>query len=368
MHWPELKAFEHVHWREIPYHLLPDVSAYGQFDDGRIVFSMYSVLGCPYQCTFCSSPAQYRGTPGRLWVRLEVAEVVDHIAYVVETYGAGFIYFIDDDSFVGLTHVENIIDEIRRRGIKVGLGFRGARINEIKRMSDAYLEKLVDAGTEIMHVGVESGSDRILALIKKDCTVEDILACNRKLARHPRLTVGYNFMIGIPSETLDELHATRDLWLKLLADNPRAIIFTPNRFRPLPGTEMFEDACRDYDYRPPQTLQDWAEVELERDVRFPWYPDGMAEFCDLLFITSYLVDDKIFRFSQGDAPLYRLLRAAATVYGPVARFRLRHGIDKWLVEHHAYRLLSRAMLALQSANHPLWRRATTRTRRARAAV
>lgn len=372
VHWPEVKSFEHIDWREIPYHLIPDMAAYGQFDTGRVVASMYSVLGCPYQCTFCSSPAQYRGTPGRLWVRLEVEEVVDHIAYVVERFGADFIYFIDDDSFVSLAHVERIIDEIRRRGIKTKLGFRGARINEIKRMSDAYLAKLVEAGTEIMHVGVESGSDRVLALIKKDCTVDDILECNRKFARHPELTVGYNFIIGVPSETLDELRATRDLWFKLLADNPRAIIFTPNRFRPLPGTELFETAVRDFGYDPPRTLRAWAEVELENEAVFPWYPEGMAEFCNLMVIASYAVDDKIFRFSEGSSALYRALRAAARAYGPIARFRLRHGIDALLVEHHLYRAAKAALMAVQRANGGVWQRVvSTAARRppsARAAV
>lgn len=353
---PEAKEFEHIPFRQIPYHLVGDPRSYGQLDDGRIVFSMYSVLGCPYQCTFCSSPAQYRGTPGKLWVRLEAAEVVDHIEYVMDRYNAGYIYFIDDDSFVSLKHVEGILDEIDRRGLKIPLGFRGARINEIKRMSDEFLSRLAAAGTDIMHVGAESGSDRILKLIKKDCTVEDILACNRKLARHPEITIGYNFMIGLPSETLAELHATRDLWLRLLDENPRAIIFTPNKFRPLPGTELFDLAIKEWGYKPPRTLEEWADVELESDTTFPWYPDGMERFCNLLFVSSYFVDDKIFRFSKGNTPFYRAIRAAVQAYGPVARWRLRHGYDQFLFEHPAYHALRKGILALQTGAPGLWNR------------
>ena len=353
---PEIKEFEHIPFGQIPYHLVGDARDYGQLDDGRIVFSMYSVLGCPYQCTFCSSPAQYRGTPGKLWVKLEAVEVVDHIEYVMDRFRAGYIYFIDDDSFVSLKHVEGILDEIDRRGLKIPLGFRGARINEIKRMSDGFLSRLAAAGTDIMHVGAESGSDRILKLIKKDCTVEDILACNRKLARHPEITVGYNFMIGLPSETLAELHATRDLWLRLLDENPRAIIFTPNKFRPLPGTELFDLAVKEWNYTPPRTLEDWADIELESDTAFPWYPDGMERFCNLLFVSSYFVDDKIFRFSKGGTPFYRAIRAAVQAYGPVARWRLRHGYDQLLFEHPAYHALRKGILALQLHAPKLWER------------
>lgn len=353
---PEVKEFEHLPFQRIPYDLLGDTSVYGQLDDGRPVFSMYSALGCPYQCTFCSSPAQYRGTPGRLWVRLEAAEIVDHIEYAIERYGAGYIYFIDDDSFVSLKHIEGILDEIERRKVKIPLGFRGARINEIKRMSDEFLTRLAAAGTDILHVGAESGSDRILSLIKKDCTVEDILACNRKLARHPEITVGYNFMMGLPSETLEEVRQTRDLWLRLLDENPRAIIFTPNKFRPLPGTELFDMAVRDWGYHPPATLEEWADIELESDCSFPWYPEGMEQFCNLLFVASYFMDDKIFRFSRGETPLYRVFRTATKLYGPVARWRLRTGNDKFLIEHTAYHAAKRGLLELQMRAPGLWNR------------
>ena len=74
--------------------------------------------------------------------------MIDHIEYVMERFGADFIYFIDDDSFVNLAHVEGIIDAIKARGLNIKLGFRGARINEIKRMSHEFLSKLADAGTD----------------------------------------------------------------------------------------------------------------------------------------------------------------------------------------------------------------------------
>ncbi|SVE28977.1 uncharacterized protein METZ01_LOCUS481831, partial [marine metagenome] len=54
------KTFEQIDYWDIPYHLIEDYSPYGQLDQNKRIFSMYSALGCPYQCTFCSSPAQYR--------------------------------------------------------------------------------------------------------------------------------------------------------------------------------------------------------------------------------------------------------------------------------------------------------------------
>lgn len=338
------KKFEFVDYREIPYHLIPDHSVYGQLDDGKIIFSMYSAVGCPYKCAFCSSPAQYSNIDGKKWVPLSANDVVDHIQYVVEKYGANYIYFIDDDSFPSLKHVEGIIDEIARRKLDVRLGFRGARINEIKRMSDEFLAKLAAAGTDIMHIGAESGSDRILKLIRKDCTAADIVECNRKLARHPQIKAAYNFLLGIPTETLEEVKATRDLILQLVNEHPNCIIFQPNTFRPLPGTELYDISEKEWGYKMPSTLDSWANIEAEGETASrDWYTPAQRRFFNLMLICSYFIDNKVMRVTQGRTLMYKLIRLLNVLYRPIALFRFRHGITGFLVEYTAYKLLTRLL-------------------------
>ena len=335
--------FEQVNYREIPYDLIKDYSVYGQLDQKKTIFSMYSAFGCPYKCAFCSAPAEYAHIIGKRWVPLSVLEVVDHIEYVVERYNANYIYFIDDDSFVDLRHVENIIDEINRRKIKIQLGFRGARINEIKQMTDAFLDKLAGAGTDILHIGAESGSNKILQLIRKNCTVDDIIACNQKLAKHPEIIAAYNFIVGLPTETMDDLKATRDLMFRLVQDNPQCIIFQPNKFRPIPGTELFELVHKNWNFDFSETIEEWGNIEVEGDFSAPWYPRGMKEFCDLLLIGSYFIDNKINKVTSGNTAFYKLLRALNTVYGPIARWRLKHGIYQGLVEYSLYKIITKRL-------------------------
>ncbi|MCP4396871.1 MAG: B12-binding domain-containing radical SAM protein [bacterium] len=336
-HSPYVREFEHISYQDIPYHLVSDYSVYGQLEDEKTIFSLFSVMGCPYHCAFCSSPAFYKDFPKR-WIPLPVQEVVDHIEYVVEHYGANYIYFIDDDSFVNLQHVEEIIDEIRHRRIDVGLGFRGARINEIKKMSDEFLNTLAQAGTNMLHVGAESGSNRILELIRKDCTIEDIIECNQKLARHPQIIAAYNFIMGVPTETVEDLKLTRDLMFRLIEDNERCLIIPPNKFRPLPGTELFELAVREWNYTPPARLEDWVQVSVEGDFSESWYPKGMKQFADLMLVTSYFIDNKIQKITIGKTAFYKILRLLNRIYRPIARFRLRHGLYHGLIEYHLYRM------------------------------
>jgi anaerobic magnesium-protoporphyrin IX monomethyl ester cyclase len=333
---PPDNQFEMIDYRDIPYHLVEaNLAHYGQLDTADRIFPMYSVMGCPYQCAFCSSPAMYRQM-ARKNQPLSVLEVADHIAYVHQTYGATYIYFIDDDSFVNLGHVEAIIDELNRRGLKIRLGFRGARINEIMKMDDAYLNKLAAAGTNILHIGAESGSQRLLDLMHKNCTVEDIVAVNQKMARHPEIKTGYNWIVGIPGETLDDLRLTRELMLRLINDNPGTIIFPPNKYRPLPGTEFYALALK-AGYQKPTRLEDWANVEVEGVSRPPWYTPEAAAMINMLQVVSYFIDNKVFKLDTGNSLRFRLIRFLSWLYRPVALFRLKRGFSAFLIEDYIFR-------------------------------
>jgi magnesium-protoporphyrin IX monomethyl ester (oxidative) cyclase len=335
-------TFENIPYQDIPYQLLDNYNVYGHVGHNNRIFSMYSVLGCPYQCTFCSSPAQYREIPGKKWITLDVKEVVDHVEHVVNNYQANFIYFIDDDSFVNLKHVEGIIDEINKRKLNVQLGFRGARINEIKKMSDEFLVKLVAAGTNIIHVGAESGSNRILKLIKKNCTADDIIECNRKLARHSKMKTLYNFMMGSPTETFDELNATRELMVAIVRDHPNSIIGTPNRFRPLKNTELY-DLAVEHNYIPPETASEWAEHEVEHASPLPWVDKKMKKLMDLMLIGSYFVDRKATKVASGDTVIEKCVRLIDRIYGPIGRWRMRTGNTAFFFELPIYRAINFAL-------------------------
>lgn len=335
---PPDDVHESFDYRDIPYYLISnDLHRYWQLETTERIFPLYSAMGCPYQCSFCSSPAQYRRMKNS-YVSLLTQDVVDHIEYVHKKFEASYIYFIDDDSFVNLVHVESIIDEIMRRGIKVKLGFRGARINEILKMDDAYLSKLAAAGTNILHIGAESGSERMLELMNKNCTVADTLEVNRKLSRHPEITAAYNWLIGLPGESQEDLLATCRLILQLIEENPTAIIFPPNKYRPLPGTELYQMAVQ-YGYHPPESLEEWATVENEGNLSMAWYSPESVRMIKMMQVTSYFVDDKLSKVQALSTLKYAFIRLIGRLYMPFARFRLRYGITSFLVEYRLFNFL-----------------------------
>lgn len=325
------RGFEPVPFREIPYHLISDYGVYAHFGTSRRVFPIYSAFGCPYRCAFCISPAMYKEYKPK-WLPLPATEVVDHIEYLRDRYDAGLIYFYDDDSFVNPEHIRGILDELKRRRIKVPMSFRGARVNEILRMDDSFLNALAESGTEILHIGLESGSPRILALYEKGVTVEDTIAANRRLAENGTMIAAYNWIVGTPGETRAEMAATRRLLLQVLDENPRAVIFQPNKFHPLPGTVMAEVAAR-HGYRPPATLEEWACEEAEGDKSEPWYTPAIRRDIEMMQVMSYFIDRKAELLPTENTLYYKIVRLIIALYRPFARFRFKKGFSSLLFEY-----------------------------------
>src|SRR3989344_6872310 len=105
------------------------------------------------------------------------------------------------------------------------------------------LSLLVESGLESLQPGIESGSDRILGLIKKRETAEVYLEANRVLSGID-LRPLYNFMLGFPTETLDEMKATLNLAWRLLEENTKAMVAGVYVAVPYPGTELYEEALK----------------------------------------------------------------------------------------------------------------------------
>ena len=133
------REHEMITHRDIPYHLL-DVtdSRYSRSYNGTRMFPIFTAIGCPYKCTFCIHPRVYRVINGKKWNAYPPGEVVDHIDYLINRFGARHICVLDDTSFPDLKRMEDVFEEILKRRLDITLEFRGARINELDRMDDRF--------------------------------------------------------------------------------------------------------------------------------------------------------------------------------------------------------------------------------------
>ena len=103
---------------------------------------------------------------------------------------------------------------------------------------------------------MESGSDRVLRLIKKDITISETINAVKQCGKYNIMPLGY-FLIGIPGESLVEIKQTFSFMAQLQQMNPNVFFPTPGIFRPYPGGELYE-RCKQLGLNEPATLQGWT--------------------------------------------------------------------------------------------------------------
>jgi radical SAM superfamily enzyme YgiQ (UPF0313 family) len=117
------------------------------------------------------------------------------------------------------------------------------------------------AGCWSIHFGIESGSQRLLNLIKKDITLEQAKDAV-KWARDAKIETKCFFMLGLPTETKEESLQTIAFTKELDPDWIQVTLTVP-----YPGTELFNIASSDgtlnsMNWENYQTWAGWADKDL----------------------------------------------------------------------------------------------------------
>ena len=253
-------------------HLAPDIDALPFVDrsflaqdpypaDGRIEANMVGARGCPYDCSFCG--AAVSANPDITIRTRTPAGILAEMQQLRDRHGVTAFRFVDD-LFLGSRRV---IDTMMSAFAAADIGSWAVwdatgRINVLHRLSDAALDKLAANGLREVALGIESGSERMLAYIDKRITPEMIRSVVARLTARGIGVKGY-FILGFPTETRDEMHATVQLVHQLweLTDHApgtfRASVF---EFRPYPGTPEWNRLIAS-GYTPDQLL-DYTAVDL----------------------------------------------------------------------------------------------------------
>ncbi|MBU4502864.1 MAG: B12-binding domain-containing radical SAM protein [Nanoarchaeota archaeon] len=259
---------------ELPYHLL-DIKNYIKMMNG--VFSFQGSRGCPFKCAFCCNPLLSKG----FWRTMSAERIMQEIQMVHNKYKFKKLKFNDENFFVNKERVYKIADAIN----DAYEWEAQARIDTIDYMD---YDRLRKSGLYQIQPGIESGNQRILNLIRKQLTTEQILNYNRKLAK-TGIIATYNFIMGFPSETIEEIKDSVKFVLKLLDENPYSELAAFYVFVPYPGTELFDLSLK-YGFIPPNSLAGWGEFSRQH-LETPWIQDK-KELLQNLEITSKFVDSR----------------------------------------------------------------------------
>jgi radical SAM superfamily enzyme YgiQ (UPF0313 family) len=261
----------------------------------RRQIEMLTARGCPYRCTFCVNTILYECK----WRDEPVSDTLKKLDDLIRNYKIGHIFFMDEDFFCNRSRIRGLVKEIAGRNITWEANCRADYIND-SYIDDKFLELIKKSGCVKLRFGLESGSQRILDLLKKEITVNDSLNMAKRLAYYG-IVPAASFMMGLPDETEDDILKTMDLISRLLKSNPAMKILGPAIFRPYPGSELFEK-CRAKGLNAPAALDEWSDFYMsnnmgERDDPLPWFPDTYM-FKRVWLCLAHLrfnVKNKIFR-------------------------------------------------------------------------
>lgn len=339
---------------ELDYSCL-DMKNYTRFNYNENVYTLFTSFGCPHQCRFCFAPLFWKDIKGKRWFPYDVDTVVDHIVKVVKKNNIGYISLLDENFFLDLKRAEKIFRGLLDNGVKVRWGIRGARIDDMDRMDDDFLNLMIEVGVEQIMIGAESGSQRMLDLVKKGIKVEQTLRVNRKFARFPQLKPSYNFLSGIPGETVEDLHKSVELIVQLTDENPNASFSGMNQFIPFPGSELY-DECVKGGYKEPETLEDWALIDTHyNNMATPWNTPELESTLHSIQAALMFADEKTERELSGDGKrgfvlnsLFKFIAFGARVYRPVARYRLRKRFFKFPIDYYMIKLASTVLSKVRS--------------------
>jgi radical SAM superfamily enzyme YgiQ (UPF0313 family) len=186
--------------------------------------------GCMYNCSYCQ-PAE-RLIFGRQVRRRSVENVLDELCALRDQFRFASFMFHDDC----LTEDREWVIDFCRAYMAEGFTqpfFCQSRADIIVKNEDM-VALMAQAGLRGYFIGFESGSDRVLRFIHKGTKREQNIQAGR-ICRRYGIAIWANYMLGIPTETQDEVRETISMLQEIDPD-----YYSPAFYTPHPGSDLYK--------------------------------------------------------------------------------------------------------------------------------
>jgi radical SAM superfamily enzyme YgiQ (UPF0313 family) len=220
-----------------------DVKAY---DERRLITGIHygmtvpimATRGCPYQCTYCSSPNMWTTR----WYARDPVDVVDELEHWHRTFGANNFPFHDLTAIIKKDWILSFCKELHSRPFHKDIIWQlpsGTRVEVIDEEVAMWLAK---TNGKALNYAPESGSLETRKRVKKRMKDESLIRAVKAAVKY-RLTVAAFFIAGFPEDTVSDLKQTVKLARKLAYLGITDIAF--GFFFPIPNTELYHQLVKD---------------------------------------------------------------------------------------------------------------------------
>ena len=182
--------------------------------------------GCPFKCNWCAKPIY-----GNRYNARTPENVVAELKMLKENYQFDHVWFCDDIFGLKPGWVKRFAELVKAE--KLQLRFKIQSRADLL-LKDEQIKPLAAAGCEVVWMGAESGSQRILDAMEKGTTVEQIAEATALLKKHG-IKPAFFLQFGYLGETIEDIEKTLEM-VKRLSPSDIGISVS----YPLPGTKFYD--------------------------------------------------------------------------------------------------------------------------------
>lgn len=203
----------------------------GSAENAMLSMNLFATRGCPYQCIYC-----YHDFMGDVYRHRSAENVVSEIEYLYNKHKIPYFHFIDDEFIMDKKFVYRFCELMNELSEKVKQKIAWGCTARVNLVTEDMVKTMADAGCLALGYGIETGSQKMLNMIKKGVTVEQAkYAIN--ISQKYMGWASCAFMIGYPGETKETIQETID-FCKEVNLTPQVFFF----ITPYPGTELYRMA------------------------------------------------------------------------------------------------------------------------------
>jgi anaerobic magnesium-protoporphyrin IX monomethyl ester cyclase len=193
---------------------------------GYFSMNMATTRGCPYHCNWCAKPIW-----GQRYNARSPENVAMELKWLKDNYKPDHIWFVDDIFGLRPGWVAQFAQAVEGNGARTP--FKSLNRADLL-LREGEIEALRRAGCQMVWIGAESGSQKILDAMDKGTRVEQIYAAARSL-HAAGIRVGFFLQFGYPGETREDIARTFKMVRDCQPDDIGASVSYP-----LPGTPFYE--------------------------------------------------------------------------------------------------------------------------------
>lgn len=173
--------------------------------------------GCPFRCYFC-----YKSIDKGSTRYLSGSRIVENMVSLNEGYSINKFYIVDDTFGINLQQISDMHYSLK----KGNYNLTWTCMSHVRVLDEYKIVLMKEMGCTAVHLGIESGSEKILKLIGKNVTVSDILKCTDLLNKY-NIDIRVFMIVGLPFEDDSDVTASTDLMLYIKPDEIAAQVYQP---------------------------------------------------------------------------------------------------------------------------------------------